>query len=48
MDEELLAAIELMPPTCGIAIGLDRLAMLLLNARTIDEVIPLPSHWRQE
>ena len=45
IDEELLTAIELMPPTCGIAIGLDRLAMLLLNAHTIDEVIPLASYW---
>ncbi len=45
LDEELLAAIEKMPPTCGIAIGVDRIAMLLLNARTIDEVIPLASHW---
>lgn len=48
MDEELLSAIEKMPPTCGIAIGLDRLAMLLLGARTIDEVIPLATHWRKE
>jgi len=48
MDEELLTAIEHMPPTCGIAIGLDRLAMLLLNAGTIEEVIPLASHWRKE
>ena len=48
MDEELLAAIEKMPPTCGIAIGLDRLAMLLLDARTIDEVIALPTYWRTE
>jgi len=48
IDEELLTAIEKMPPTCGIAIGVDRLAMLLLGAVTIDEVIPLASHWRTE
>jgi lysyl-tRNA synthetase class 2 len=48
MDEELLSAIEKMPPTCGIAIGLDRLAMLLLGASSIDQVIPLASHWRTE
>jgi len=48
MDEELLSAIEKMQPTCGIAIGLDRLAMLLLGARNIDQVIPLASHWRSE
>jgi lysyl-tRNA synthetase class 2 len=43
IDEELLAAIEKMPPTSGIAIGLDRLFMLLLGARTIDEVLFLKS-----
>lgn len=48
IDEELLQAIEKMPPTCGIAIGLDRLAMLLLGAANIDQVIPLASHWRKE
>lgn len=48
LDEELLNAIEKMPPTCGIAIGLDRLAMLFLGASTIHEVIPLASHWRKE
>jgi len=45
MDEELLSAIEKMPPTCGIAIGLDRLAMFLLGAKNIDEVIALPTYW---
>lgn len=45
LDEELLAAIPEMPPTCGIAIGVDRMAMLLLNANRIDEVIPLATHW---
>jgi lysyl-tRNA synthetase class 2 len=43
IDEELLSAIERMPPTSGIAIGLDRLFMLLLGARTIDEVLFLKS-----
>ena len=45
LDEELLAAIPQMKPTCGIAIGVDRLCMILLNAKTIDEVIPLRSQW---
>ena len=45
IDEELLAAIQKMPPTCGIAIGLDRLCMILLDAKSINEVIPLKSHW---
>jgi lysyl-tRNA synthetase class 2 len=44
IDEELLSAIERMPPTSGIAIGLDRLFMILFGARTIDEVLYLPSH----
>jgi lysyl-tRNA synthetase class 2 len=47
LDEELLAAIPEMPPTCGIAIGVDRMAMLLLNASRIDQVIPLATHWRK-
>ena len=45
LDEELLAAISEMPPTCGIAIGVDRMAMLLLNANRIDDVIPLATPW---
>ncbi|MBC7395912.1 MAG: EF-P lysine aminoacylase GenX [Bdellovibrionales bacterium] len=45
VDEELLRAIEKMQPTCGIAIGLDRLAMLILEAENISEVLPLPSYW---
>jgi len=48
LDEELLLAIEKMEPTCGIAIGLDRLAMLLLGATKISDVIPLATHWRTE
>ncbi len=45
IDEDLLQAIEKMSPTCGIAIGLDRLAMLILEAESIEEVIPLPSYF---
>ena len=45
IDEDFLAAIEKMPPTCGIALGLDRMAMLILGVDAIDEVIPLQSHW---
>lgn len=45
IDEDLLAAISLMPPTCGIALGLDRMAMLIFGAENINDVLPLPSYW---
>jgi elongation factor P--(R)-beta-lysine ligase len=44
IDEEFLAALALMPPACGCALGLDRLVMLATGASRIDQVIwtPLP------
>lgn len=45
MDEEFLEAVGKMPPVSGIAMGVDRLCMLLLDAKHIDEVIPLKSRW---
>jgi lysyl-tRNA synthetase class 2 len=44
VDEELLAALQLMPPTSGIALGLDRLVLLATGAARIEDVIwtPLP------
>lgn len=42
IDEELLEALPLMPPTSGIALGLDRLVMLAVGARTVDEVMWTP------
>lgn len=38
LDEEFLSALCHMPPAGGAALGVDRLAMLLINAATIDEV----------
>ncbi len=45
LDDDLLAALPKMPPTCGIAIGVDRLCMILLDLPTIDSVLPLKSYW---
>ncbi|OGR07005.1 MAG: EF-P lysine aminoacylase GenX [Deltaproteobacteria bacterium RIFOXYD12_FULL_50_9] len=39
MPEKFLADLERMPPAAGIALGIDRLAMLFMNASTIDEVV---------
>jgi lysyl-tRNA synthetase class 2 len=37
--DKFLAALAVMPPAAGIALGVDRLAMLLAGAKTIDEVV---------
>ncbi|MGL4441412.1 MAG: EF-P lysine aminoacylase EpmA [Bosea sp. (in: a-proteobacteria)] len=42
IDEDLLAALLHMPPTSGIALGLDRLVMLAVGASTISDVIWTP------
>jgi lysyl-tRNA synthetase class 2 len=39
LDEALLEALPRMPPTAGIALGLDRLVMLALGAGDISEVV---------
>jgi lysyl-tRNA synthetase class 2 len=38
IDEDLLDALRLMPPTSGVALGLDRLIMLAAGATRIDQV----------
>jgi len=39
VDENLLAALPQMPPTVGIALGFDRLVMLVLGVSDIREVV---------
>lgn len=48
IDEELLAALALMPPTAGIALGFERLVMLATGARHIEDVVwtPVPDALR--
>src|SRR5262249_51702929 len=50
IDEECLAALALMPPACGCALGFDRLVMLATGAARIDQVIwtPLPEPGEDE
>ncbi|MGA1795359.1 MAG: EF-P lysine aminoacylase EpmA [bacterium] len=45
IDRKFLLLLEqgLLPPCCGIALGLDRLAMALVGARGIEEVMAFPA-----
>ena len=42
LDEDFLAALALMPPACGVAMGADRVLMLATGAESIDRVIWTP------
>ena len=42
IDETLLEKLSGMPPTAGIALGIERLLMLILGAEHIDEVRTQP------
>ena len=42
LDEDLLAALAIMPDACGIALGFDRLVMLATGAPRIEDVIWAP------
>ncbi len=43
IDEDLLAALEIMPPASGVALGLDRLILLATGATRIDQVLWTPN-----
>ncbi len=40
IDEAFLAALESMPPAGGVALGVDRLLMLMVGAASLDAVLP--------
>lgn len=42
IDEEFIQAVEAMPECAGIALGVDRLVMILLGCKEINDVIGLP------
>jgi lysyl-tRNA synthetase class 2 len=42
IDEDFLAALSLMPPAAGVALGFDRLVMLATGAQRIEQVIWTP------
>jgi lysyl-tRNA synthetase class 2 len=44
LDEPFLDAVGRMPPSAGIAVGLDRILMLLLGVESISDVLLFPAH----
>jgi lysyl-tRNA synthetase class 2 len=44
LDESFLEAVGRMPPSGGVAIGLDRVLMLLLGSERIEDVLLFPAH----
>jgi len=42
LDEAFLSAVDHLPDCAGVALGMDRLIMLIAGARTIDEVLAFP------
>jgi lysyl-tRNA synthetase class 2 len=45
IDEPLIECLNQIPPVCGIALGVDRLAMVVLGANELKELIALEPHW---
>lgn len=45
IDEHFLRELSQMPPSGGIAMGVDRIAMYFAGAQSIEEVLWLPSHF---
>ena len=43
LDEDLLLALTKMPPSSGVALGFDRLVMLITGAQKIDDVLWTPA-----
>jgi lysyl-tRNA synthetase class 2 len=43
VDEQFLEAVGMMPESAGIALGLDRLVMLLTDASSIEDVLFFPA-----
>jgi lysyl-tRNA synthetase class 2 len=44
LDSRFLEAVGRMPPSGGVAVGLDRVLMLLLGAKRIEDVLLFPAH----
>jgi lysyl-tRNA synthetase class 2 len=44
LDERFLEALGSMPDAGGVAVGLDRVLMLLVGAETIADVLLFPAH----
>jgi elongation factor P--(R)-beta-lysine ligase len=44
LDERFLQAVGRMPPSAGIAVGLDRILMLLMGVSSITDVLFFPAH----
>jgi lysyl-tRNA synthetase class 2 len=42
IDDDFIAALRMMPPACGVALGFDRLVMLATGAQRIDQVMWTP------